>query len=130
MNARARKINEPDSIYFNEKHRDVVEIFLKNHNKLRLDRSIQQQIDQYLSYQKDQKIKEAVEEFADSVMCELIDTEADYDKRKNFVTFFRHNMLSIRDELYDEFKEFITDSEFDLASRKAVSTYEGMEFLI
>ena len=33
-------------------------------------------------------------------------------------------MLSIREELYTEFKPHITDSDFDLYFRAAISSYE------
>ena len=33
-------------------------------------------------------------------------------------------MLSIRDELYSEFKLYITDTDFDLYFRSAISSYE------
>ena len=33
-------------------------------------------------------------------------------------------MLSIRQELYEEFKEYITDTDFDLYFRAAIATYE------
>ena len=47
-----------------------------------------------------------------------------YAGRINFLTFFRKNMLSIREELYKEFCEHITDTDFDLYIRSAISTYE------
>jgi hypothetical protein len=47
-----------------------------------------------------------------------------YEHRGTFLKFFRENIPSLRDELYQEFKEFITDSQFDLFFRTAVSMYE------
>ena len=34
-------------------------------------------------------------------------------------------MTLIYNELFEEFKELITESEFDLAFRRAISVYEG-----
>ena len=47
-----------------------------------------------------------------------------YENRGNFLKFFRESLPSLRDELYQEFKEFITDSQFDMFFRTAVSMYE------
>lgn len=48
----------------------------------------------------------------------------DYASKKNFLKFFRANMLSIREELYAEFKKHIPDTDFDLYFRSAIATYE------
>jgi hypothetical protein len=139
MNKRARDIILPNSIYYTTKHREIVEIYMINNNLIKKKKSAKELenkdtlgklIDRYLSENKEEKIKLAVEEFADNVLCELIDSEASYDNRRNFVYFFKDNMLSIRDELYQEFKDYMTDGEFDLISRKCVASYEGLEFLI
>jgi hypothetical protein len=34
-------------------------------------------------------------------------------------------MSKIREELFEEFKEFVNNFEFDLHFRKAISSYEG-----
>ena len=47
-----------------------------------------------------------------------------YNDRRNFLKFFRKNMLGIRQELYEEFKTYIDDPSFDLYFRAAISTYE------
>jgi hypothetical protein len=52
-----------------------------------------------------------------------------YEDRKNFLKFFRKNILDIRGELYDEFKEYINDSDFDLYFRAALSVYENGSFV-
>ena len=48
----------------------------------------------------------------------------DFSQRMNFLKFFRKNMLGIRQELYEEFKEHIPDTDFDLYFRAAISNYE------
>ena len=49
-----------------------------------------------------------------------------YDKRGNFLKFFRKNISFIREEMYLEFKDDITSPDFDLYFRKAISHYEGV----
>jgi hypothetical protein len=62
--------------------------------------------------------------FQEDVLEEMSITSNDYSSRLNFLKFFRKNMLSIREELYTEFKPHITDTDFDLYFRAAISSYE------
>ena len=62
--------------------------------------------------------------FQEKVIEEMTITSSDYSSRSNFLRFFRKNMLCIREELYTEFKNHITDSDFDLYFRAAISSYE------
>lgn len=50
------------------------------------------------------------------------------ESRKEFLRFFRKNILNIREEMYEEFKEHITDIDFDLYFRGAISMYETGNF--
>ena len=47
--------------------------------------------------------------------------------RPNFLKFFRDNVPIIREEMYEEFKEDMEESEFDLYFRRAIAKYEGHE---
>jgi len=67
---------------------------------------------------------EQLEEFQEKVLNELMISSNEYESRKHFLKFFRKNMLSIREELYEEFKDHITDTDFDLYFRSAISKYE------
>ena len=49
--------------------------------------------------------------------------------RKNFLKFFREALPLIREELWEIFKEDMTDTEFDLYLRRAIAKYEGHERL-
>ena len=69
-------------------------------------------------------IKILLEEFQGHVLEEMTVNSTEYESRKNFLKFFRKNMLNIRQELYEEFKSHITDTDFDLYFRSAISTYE------
>jgi hypothetical protein len=60
----------------------------------------------------------------EKVMEEMAIPSTNYELRKNFLKFFRKNMPSIREEMYQEFKEHITDVEYDLYFRAAVTMYE------
>lgn len=134
LNALIRKITDPSWIYYNQKMYDVVELYMrgqkliktkKDANELDSTTSLKTVIDSYLSTDRYEKIRLAVEEFADNVLCELTINSSRYHEKPNFIYFFKNHMLAIREELYEEFKDYITDSEFDLASRRAISVYEG-----
>jgi hypothetical protein len=73
------------------------------------------------------KDEKALTEFAENVVVEMAISSSDYENRKNFLKFFRKNMLSIREELYEEFKEYMNDTDFDLYSLSAVCMYENGE---
>jgi hypothetical protein len=63
----------------------------------------------------------------EKVMTEMIIPSSDTDIRKHFLKFFRENILSIREEMYVEFKDYITDTDFDLYFRSAIQMYETGE---
>lgn len=62
----------------------------------------------------------------DLILDEMILPVRFYDKRGNFLKFFRTHISKIREEIYLEFKNYITDQDFDLFFRKAISHYEGI----
>jgi hypothetical protein len=138
LNAAARKIIEPDSVYYNKKHRDIVKLYMKSHNLLTKRNTSEELnnketsnmlIDKYLLDNKTEKIILAVEEFYESVLNEITIVSSNYYSRQNFIKFFQDNMPIIREELYNEFKTYIDDTQFDMAFRKAISVYEGCEFI-
>jgi hypothetical protein len=51
-----------------------------------------------------------------------------YEDRKNFLKFLRRHVFKLREELYSEFRTYITDTDFDLYFRAAMSMYETGEF--
>jgi hypothetical protein len=51
-------------------------------------------------------------------------SEQSYNEKPNFSLFFRSVIANIREELYSEFKEHLSDEDFDLYMRKALITYE------
>jgi hypothetical protein len=66
----------------------------------------------------------SLENFQGDVLSEMTVNSNDFNSRINFLHFFRKNMLSIREELYEEFKVHITDTDFDLYIRAAIAVYE------
>jgi hypothetical protein len=67
---------------------------------------------------------EILESFQCIVLEEMTVNSNEFASRKNFLKFFRKNMLGIRQEMYGEFKEHIPDTDFDLYFRAAIATYE------
>ena len=74
------------------------------------------------------KIKEIKDEdLKNELVIELasIGSINDIGKRPNFLKFFRQNIPIIRQEMFEDFKEDMEESEFDLYFRRAISKYEG-----
>ena len=65
-----------------------------------------------------------LEQFEDDVLYEMTLPSSDRN-RTHFLLFFRHHIGEIKEEMYQEFNEYITDSDFDLYMRKAIMIYEG-----
>ena len=65
-----------------------------------------------------------LEKFQENVLNELtVDTSKSTDRRC-FLTFLGEELLSIREELYEEFKDLISSNDFDTYFRTAISRYE------
>jgi hypothetical protein len=60
----------------------------------------------------------------EKVLEEMTIPSSDYQLRKNFLKFFRRTISTIREEMYQEFKDYISDEDYDLYFRKAVIMYE------
>ena len=65
------------------------------------------------------------EEYQSRILLEMLIPVSSYNQRKSFLNFFRDNLSSIRDEMFQEFSGLIADTDFDLFFRSAISTYEG-----
>ena len=65
----------------------------------------------------------------EKVMNEMTLETPYYEDRKNFLKFLRRHVFGLREELYSEFKDYITDTDFDLYFRGAMSMYETGEFV-
>lgn len=58
----------------------------------------------------------------DTVLEEM--TNANITNKFQFLEFIRRNILSVREELYEEFKDYVSDDEFDLYFKEAIINYE------
>jgi hypothetical protein len=87
------------------------------------------QIISNLSGRLNAKIREMDDlDLQEKVLEEMTIESCNYEKRKHFLRFFRENVIDIMEEMYHEFKELVTDTDFDLYFRQAVSAYETGEF--
>ena len=82
---------------------------------------------EFLEGMDDTTFEGILEEFQGNVLSELSTSSSDHAHRLHFLKFFRDQMLSIREEMYEEFKDHISDEEFDMSFRKALSVYEEGE---
>lgn len=122
LNARARDITKSVDEYKNFR------LYCKNIANKEDDAkedTIRQELLSERNKQKENKTPEQqLEEFQDKVLCEMSLDSDKFKSRKNFLRFFRKNMLSIRQELHKEFKAHIPDTDFDLYFRQAIAKYE------
>jgi hypothetical protein len=106
LNSYAQKICDEDSIFRDKAFEDVKKL----HN----------------SENPDETKDTVIENFYDSVLNEMMLSSSDYRNRPCFLLFFRTYMSKIREEMFKEFIEYVSESEFDLYFRKALSYYDGI----
>lgn len=67
-----------------------------------------------------------LEEFQSGLLYEIAEDNSLNNYIKIFFSaFLREEIISIREEMYKEFKEYLEDSEFDIYFRDAISLYES-----
>ena len=66
------------------------------------------------------------DENCDIILDEMTLPVRFYDKRGHFLAFFRKHISFIREDMYKEFKDYISDQDYDLFFRKAIMHYEGV----
>lgn len=134
LNAAARNITSNDSVFRDKYLKDIVELWLYDENnekkllniKSRLKSPTRKEvIEEYLKENKEEKVEECITDFADAVLNEMTMSSLGYATRQNFSLFFRTYVSLIREELADEFKNLIDSTDFDLAFRRALMSYEG-----
>jgi len=142
LNASARKMVEENSIFKKEKLEDMMKLWFNAREQLELKDSITKKlqkskfitenptlkdvVDEYLSEERESKIDEVLEYFAENVLNEMALPSSSTDERLHFSLFFRTYVAYIREEMYAEFKEYLDDTSFDLYMRKAMMHYEGI----
>ena len=65
------------------------------------------------------------EEYMDLVLHEMTIPVIFFNLRLHFLKFFREHISHIRQEMYEEFRKFMTDTDYDFYFRKAIIHYEG-----
>ena len=110
LNLYAQKICDDDSVFRSAAFEDLKKMYLKENPEKPKDTII--------------------EEFYDSVLIEMMLSSSDYKNRPNFLLFFRTYMSKIREEMFKEFIDYVSESEFDLYFRKALSYYDGIRDVI
>ena len=86
--------------------------------------SFEDQIISVLESRLNSKIME--DEKSDIILDEMTLPVRFYDKRTTFLRFFRTHISKIREDMYQEFKDHISDQDYDLYFRKAIMHYEGL----
>jgi len=136
LNAAARRITEetPENIFFHDKLHDVVSLWLNQpeqselYKKLRAEErwnKISELVDKFLETDREDKIRICIDDFAEAVLNEMMIVSSEWSARQHFGLFFRSNVAGIREEMYQEFKDHLDDTSFDLYMRKAIMSYEG-----
>ncbi|MDC0231525.1 hypothetical protein OAK19_06120 [Aureispira] len=68
--------------------------------------------------------------YKENIIVEMhLNKDGEITNRSNFRKLFREKLPQIKEEMYEEFKDYMDDSEFDLYLRRAVSKYEGHDFI-
>jgi hypothetical protein len=110
------------------------ELLYKFDNKFYTDilhNFLQQKINKYkLENINDDNKNNILDYFEEQILNEISLENYKYEKKYYYLLFFRTYMLKIREELYEEFKDYMSDTEFDLCIRNAISTYEGCDFFL
>lgn len=132
LNASVRKITNHNSIFYKEKLDDVITLWLhQNNDELKKytkeNTNMKDIIHKFLENNKEEKIQNCVESFSESVINEMINSSSESENRQHFSLFFRSYVAVIREEMYQEFKDYMDDSDFDLYMRKAIMYYEGIK---
>lgn len=67
--------------------------------------------------------------FQEKVLEEMTISPSNFSSRKNFCLFLKKNIMSIHKELYEEFKLYISEPDFQLYFRYAISSYETGDYI-
>jgi hypothetical protein len=65
------------------------------------------------------------EEYMEKILNEMTVPVLLYNLRSNFLRFFRENISKIREEMYQEFRHYMEDVDYDFYFRKAIIRWEG-----
>jgi hypothetical protein len=65
------------------------------------------------------------EDCKDAILEEMTVPVHLFSKRMNFLKFFRECISQIREEMYQEFRNYMEDQDYDFYFRKAIISFEG-----
>jgi hypothetical protein len=88
--------------------------------------SFEDQIISVLERRLNEKIMNEPEDVSEKILDEMTLPVRFYEKRGTFLKFFRTHISKIREDMYLEFRDYITDQDYDLFFRKAIMHYEGV----
>lgn len=61
----------------------------------------------------------------DALLYEMTLPPSEYSDRKNIMGFFRKHIATIKEQLFEEYKDIVSDTDFDLYLKQALLVYEG-----
>lgn len=134
LNAAARKITDPNSVFYTDRLNDVVSLWLDRPENIQIKRTLcktlnpkssREIVDIYLVDNRQEKVEKCVQDFAESVINEMMVPSSQYDNRMNFSLFFRTKAPAIQLEITNEFSGLLTPTDIDLYLRKALMNYDG-----
>jgi hypothetical protein len=100
---------------------------LSGFGELSVQISFEDQIVSVLETRLNKKLnEEEKEEDMDLILDEMTLPVRFYEKRGNFLRFFRKHISKIREDMFQEFHNYISDDQYDLYFRKAIMHYEGV----
>ena len=142
LSAAARRITKEESIFRVDPYlTDLVMLYLNEEHNVSGENSIKENILEefktiypsqtqfvsvYLRENRNQKIEDCLEQLQEKVLNEMTVASSMSSERQYFSLFFRSHVAAIREEMYQEFKDHMDDTTFDLYMRKALMHYEGV----
>jgi hypothetical protein len=102
---------------------------LSGYDGMNLQISVGDSITSKLSGRLNKLVKEIEDDDErDQILLEMtLNTDKDILSRKHFLTFFKKHISSIKEDIWDDVKEDVDWTDYELYFRKATSLYEGIE---
>ena len=69
--------------------------------------------------------QQELEDYQENIINEISQSDVEMIDKPNLQKFLKDNLNNLRDEIYVEFKEYISESKLDEYIRKATEIYEG-----
>ena len=125
LNARIKNITNPENHISNDELGEIYFLLFYEYNDKKINIK-EKTVSEFCSDKCIENIQEEIrEEYQNRILCEMLIPPSNYNNRRHFLKFFRSNLSSIRQEMYLEFSGLISDTDYDLWFRSAISSYEG-----